>query len=54
LSPHEQKKKNSWINAKQKCLKQNFNKGLRPALALLVVSRIISLRLVLSQRLPSY
>jgi hypothetical protein len=36
------------------CLKRNFSKGLRPALALLVVSRVVSLKHVLSQNLPDY
>jgi hypothetical protein len=36
------------------CLKQNFDKELKPALASIVVSRVTSLRHVLSQRLPDY
>jgi hypothetical protein len=33
---------------------QNFSKEFSPALALIVVSRVISLRLVISQNLPDY
>jgi hypothetical protein len=35
-------------------LKQNFNKELKPVFSLIVVSRVTSLRRVLSQNLPDY
>ncbi len=45
LLPHEQKKKDSWIKAKKK---------LSPALVLIVVSRVISLKHVQSQNVLDY
>ena len=36
------------------CIQQSFNKELRPALALTVVSKVISLRLVRRKNLPDY
>jgi hypothetical protein len=42
------------LRLSRNCLLQNFSKELRPALALIVVSMVISLRLVLSQSLPDY
>ena len=52
--PNEQKKKKYWIKVSRSCLKQNFSKGLRPALALIVVSRVTSLEPVLSLSLSEY
>jgi hypothetical protein len=64
VTPHLGKRENCLLVSKKKkilgirlrrtCLKQNFSKELRPALAFLVVSRVIFLRHVLSQNLPDY
>ena len=42
------------LRLSRNCLKPKFSKGLKPALALIVVSRVISLRHVLSQSPPDY
>ena len=54
MPPHEQKKNILGLRLNRNSLKQNFNKELKPALALIVVSRVTSLRHVLNQSLPNY
>jgi len=64
VTPHSDRKENCLLTIKRKgilglmlnrnCHRQNFNKELRPALALVVVSRVISSRLILSQSLLDY
>jgi len=64
VTPHLGRRENCLLMSKRKKilglrlsrnrLGQNISKGLRPALALIVVSRVISSRLVLSQSLLDY
>ena len=54
LRPHEQKENILGLRLSRNCLRQNFGKGLRSALALIVVSRVISLRRLLSQSILDY
>jgi hypothetical protein len=42
------------LKPSRNCLRPNSNSALKPALALIVVSRDISLRLVLNQNRPDY
>jgi hypothetical protein len=64
VTPHLGRKESCLLMSKRKkilgsklnrnCLRQNFSKELRPARALIVVSKVISLRLLLSQSLLDY
>ncbi len=55
LPPRKKMKKDSWTKAKQKIVSGGIpKKCLRPVLALIVVRRVISLRLVPNQSLPDY
>ena len=64
LIPHYGRRGNCLLMSKRKrilglrlsrnCLKQHFSKGLKPALTLIAVSRVISLRHVQSQSRPNY
>jgi hypothetical protein len=64
VNPHLGRNENCLLVSKRKrmiglrqnrnCLRQNSSKELRPALALIVVSRVTSLRLVLRHSLPNY
>jgi len=62
VTPHSGRRETCLLMSKRKkilesrlsrnCLRQNFSKGLRPALALIVVmSRVITLRHILSRNL---